>query len=505
MPRPLSRQCVVLIVLALCFNGAWAQTTVPDSDSRAQLGQLRNQLAATQTQLDDAKTQIGQLRAELEQMKSQLGLASAAQKSTDESGAYPTLQNALNESKPENATTEDAQILAARVDEQAQIKVESASRYKVRLSGLILMNTYANAGTVDMSDMPNLAFAKQAGANGGDFGATLRQTQLGLEVDGPRLAGAATGGDLQADFFGGFPDVNYGVTSGLFRLRIARGYLDWGHTKIVAGQDEPFFSPLSPTSYASLGEPPLAWAGNLWVWTPQIRVEHTWDISDNSKLGMQFGILDALTEQDPPDQFKRVPTPGEASRIPAFGWHGSWSSKLFGRNAGVGIGSYYSRQTFTFDRHVDGWGAMVDYNLPLASKLIWSGEVFRGRALGGLGGGIWNSVVYSGTPGAATSQVIGLNDIGGWTQLKLVPVTKLEFNVAAGTDNPLAKDLQLFQYPSGTYFPPLNRNQAIFGNTIFRPRSNLLLAFEYRHLRTYFSSGTKQSADHVNLALGVSF
>src|SRR5581483_4554828 len=146
------------------------------------------------------------------------------------------------------------------------------------------MNTYANAGTVDISDMPNLAFGKAPGATGGDFGATLRQTELGLEVVGPQLAEAATGGDLQADFFGGFPDVNYGVTSGLFRLRTARGYLDWGHTKLVVGQDVPFFSPLSPTSYASMGEPPLAWAGNLWVWTPQIRIEHTWDLSDTSKL-----------------------------------------------------------------------------------------------------------------------------------------------------------------------------------------------------------------------------
>ena len=496
---------VLLAILGVCFVAAQSQTNRPDSETRTEVGQIRDQLAATQNQLDDAKAQIQELRSELQQMKKQLGLSTEPPKPAEQSDAYPTLQDALKESKPEGAAAANDQILAAQVEEQAQTKVESASKYKVRLSGLILMNTYSNVGGVDVSDLPNLAISRSTPATGGEFGATLRQTQLGIEVIGPHLAGATSGGDLQTDFFGGFPDVNYGVTSGLFRLRTARGYLNWGHTRLVAGQDEPFFSPLSPTSYATLAEPAFAWAGNLWVWTPQIRIEHDWDLSDTSKIGMQFGILDALTEAEPSNQFKRTPTPGEASRMPAFAWHGSWSSQIFGHDATIGLGSYYSRQSFTFRRHVDGWGVMADYNLPLSSKLIWSGEVFRGRALGGLGGGIWNSVVYSGTPSLATSQVIGLNDIGGWTQLKLIPVSKLEFNLAAGADNPFASDIEFFPNPTGTYFSPLARNQSIFANSIFRPRSDLLVAFEYRHLRTYSTNGSKKSADHLNLALGVSF
>jgi hypothetical protein len=220
---------------------------------------------------------------------------------------------------------------------------------------------------------------------------------------------------------------------------------------------------------------------------------------------MQFGVLDPLTEAEPSDEFRRTPTPGEASRVPAFAWHGSWNSKFYGKDASIGLGTYYSRQSFTFDRHVNGWGVMADYNIPITSKVLWSGEVFRGRALGGLGGGIWNSVIYSGTPSLSTSQVIGLNDMGGWSQLKILPISKLEFNVAAGTDNPFASDIEFFPTPTGTYYPPFARNQTIFTNSIYRPRSNLLVALEYRHLRTYSSYFAKQTADNVNLALGVSF
>jgi len=499
---------IATFVFLLCFvrteAGALPQQG-NDTELRSEVTQLQTELAATKGQLSSAQEQIQQLRAEMQQIKSMIGAPGTAPQAAETAGTYPTLENALKESKPIAAPSEDQQVLAARVEEQAQTKVESASRYKVRLSGLFLMNTYANAGNVDITDLPNLTFPVPPNTPKGDFGATLRQSQIGLDVVGPRLAGATTGASIQADFFGGFPDSNYGATYGLVRLRLATAYMDWKHTKLVAGQDSLFFSPQSPTSYATLGEPAFAWAGNLWVWTPQIRVEHRWTLSDSSSLSTQFGILDSLTEQEPPDYFERVPTPGEQSRMPAFAWHGAWNSKLSGHDATVGIGAYYGRQAYSYHRNVDVWLASADYNLPLGSKLAWSGEVYRGRALGGIGGGIWNSILTNGDPSLPETSIIGMNDMGGWSQLKLMPAPKWEFNVAAGTDNPLASDIRRFPNPLGTYFAPLVRNQSIFVNSIYRPKANLLFALEYRHLRTYFLEPPKASADHVNLAIGVSF
>jgi hypothetical protein len=367
------------------------------------------------------------------------------------------------------------------------------------------MNTYSNIGHADVTDLPNLAFANASGQAHGDFGATLRQSLIGLDVSGPTLGGAATSADLQADFFGGFPGANYGVTAGLFRLRTARMHFYWGNTSIMAGQDTPLISPLSPTSYATLAEPAMSWSGNLWVWTPQIRLEHRFTLSDSSAFVLQGGIMDSLTEQIPPMQFNRVATPGEASKKPAFALRTGWTGKWLQRNASFGVGGYYGRQVYGNSRNVDAWAATVDWNLPLGSYFTVTGEFYRGRALGGLGGGIWNSVLYNGSPSSPIVRVIGLNDIGGWSQLKFAPLSKLEFNLAAGTDNPYASDLELFPAPSGAYFPPLTRNQTFFVNSIYRPRSNLLFALEYRRLRTYNISNTKQTLDHVNLAVGVSF
>jgi hypothetical protein len=102
----------------------------------------------------------------------------------------------------------------------------------------------------------------------------LRQSEIGFEAFGPTLAGARTKADLQLDLAGGFPPVPNGISSGLARLRTATLRMDWSDTSVVVGQDSIFFSPGSPTSFATLAIPSLTYAGNLWSWVPQIRIEH---------------------------------------------------------------------------------------------------------------------------------------------------------------------------------------------------------------------------------------
>ena len=89
--------------------------------------------------------------------------------------------------------------------------------------------------------------------------------------------------------------------------------------------------------------------------------------------------------------------------------------------------------------------------------------------------------------------------------MKVKPAGKLEFNIAAGAANPFSKDLESFAAARNYSFTALARNQTVLVNSIFRPRSNLLFGLEYRRLRTYGLTGSKNTADHVNLSIGVSF
>ncbi len=66
-----------------------------------------------------------------------------------------------------------------------------------------------------------------------------------------------------------------------------------------------FFAPSAPTSLATLAIPALSYAGNLWAWTPQVRIEHRVALSDTSSLSFQGGILDSLTGDTPDEGFDR--------------------------------------------------------------------------------------------------------------------------------------------------------------------------------------------------------
>jgi hypothetical protein len=135
----------------------------------------------------------------------------------------------------------------------------------------------------------------------------------------------------------------------------------------------------------------------------------------------------------------------------------------------------------------------------------FSGEAYRGMGVGGLGGGIWQSVIYNGNPDLPGTAVRPLNSVGGWAQLKYRPLTKLEFNAALGQDNALGYDFRFAPQIVGDYVFTTARNRAAFGNAIYHVKSNVVLSLEYRKLWTYRYTGTNDTADQVNIGAGVSF
>ena len=282
---------VWLTVMIACVPG-WAQQPAgAASDSvdqslatavqelRVQVQELRTTVAEMKSEAAQYRAQSEQLRKELENIRANAGGASASR--SDE--ANSTSQSTVTSSNPVTqriaSLEETTQLLQGEIRDQYQTKIESASKYRLRLSGLVLLNLFSNHGYLDNLDFPTYAASTNIYGTSQGFGATLRQSELGLEAFGPDLAGAKTSGEVQFDFGGGFPSAALdGINSGLVRLRTASVRLDWQHTSIIAGQDNLFISPLSPTSFASLVVPSLGYSGNLWAWTPQLRIEHslTW-------------------------------------------------------------------------------------------------------------------------------------------------------------------------------------------------------------------------------------
>src|SRR3974390_2489488 len=316
-----SRPSLVAAMALLLMTSAVAQAPQPTNDAASlasSLNQLQSEVRELKDLVQQLKLETTASRAEITRLRQQLEAQGAAAISANQAAPQVT-QSLEGEPSPVDLRIgqleEEQQLLNGKVDEQYQTKVESASKYRIRLTGIALFNLFSNQGTVDNMDVPELAYRQSGLSSSGSFGGTLRQSIFGFEVFGPQLMGAKSSGAVNFDVGGGFPNVSNGVNSSLVRLRTATVRLDWNNTDVVTGEEQLFFQPNVPTSFASLIVPALSYAGNLWAWTPQVHVEHRIAATAKSTVLLQAGILDALTGE-PPNYYTwyRTPQAGENAR-----------------------------------------------------------------------------------------------------------------------------------------------------------------------------------------------
>jgi len=515
---------LAVAAIVLFHSHAAAQhepAAVSTSSGDAAIHELQDQVRALQSMIAEMRSENAQSREEMRQLRQDLQTTRAllekpAPGQSSEMAAQPAAGHGEMSSSAnvENTTPleervqkleDSTSLIGSKIDEQYQTKVETASKYRARLHGIVLMNAFRNVGGSDNLDFPDYSLPTPDLVPRASVGATLRQSEIGLEIFGPTVGGAKTSADVQFDFAGGFPVTGNGVNFGFVRLQTASLRFDWEHTSVVAGQDSLFISPLSPTSFASLATPTFALAGNLWGWTPQLRVEHRFSVSDRQTITMQAGILDNLDWEFNYDSFERTAHAGEMSGQPAYGFRTAWSRPVQERPMSIGVAGYYGRQDWTWGRYIDAWAGMADWQIPIVSRLQLSGEFYRGRGIGGLGGGIATSVVFGGSPFLPYSPLRPVDTAGGWAQLKFQLTPKLEFNGVVAQDNAFTGNIRGFATDQNNFGLILGRNRGALGNLVFRPRSDLVLSAELRRLRTFPVYSSSSSTNQVNLSVGILF
>jgi len=338
-------------------QGAAPPTAQPTDAMSAAVRDLQEEVRELRNAVVELRSEAGEYRAETEQLRrelqasrgSNMGPEAPAAGAATVTEAPSPAQGVPGQDHLQDrvaALEESSQLLNTKISDQYQTKIEAASKYRIRLSGIVLLNVFSNHGSVDNQDFPTWAIGPGANISARSLGASLRQSEVGLEVFGPRLAGAKTTGNLQVDFSGGFTNTSDGVNLGLVRLRVASLRMDWKNTSIIAGQDDAFISPLSPTSFASLAVPAFGYAGNLWGWIPQVRVEHRFNLSEGQSITLQAGMMDNVTGELPYASFERPAQAGESSGQPAYGVRASWTRSIFGMPLILGTAGYYSRQNW---------------------------------------------------------------------------------------------------------------------------------------------------------------
>ena len=257
MTRDLTRDRLLginmLLALSLSRSALQAQSVAPSmpqaaapptADAQAtntRIEVMSKLLLDTQHQLEETQKQLNEMRSELNLLRAQQASAAAAPPTAAPSAVAEQV----------NRQQEEQEVLQAEVKQHNQTKVESVSKYPVRVYGLVLFNTFSNAGLVDEPDLPSMALPRPPGQSHGSIGASFRQTVLGVTANGPQLFGARTSADLSIDFFESPSYSYYGSTNGSVRLRRGDIGLAWGsvanteqsRNEVHMGVDAPLISP----------------------------------------------------------------------------------------------------------------------------------------------------------------------------------------------------------------------------------------------------------------------
>ncbi len=371
-------------------NGQTGAAPPNSQELNGKIELLTRSLEQTQTELARSRSEIEQLRAMLGEVLKRMDGAAAAlpgQAASTGTGVATAPAPAPEGAQPAaQISQDDWDLLNARVEEQRQTKVESGSKFRLKLSGIALFNAFDNSGNVDNLDVPSIAVPKFAGYPLGALGASVRQSIVGLTGIGPELFGARTSAELQMGFYGGLPSGYNATTSGIANLRIARVRFDWNSTSVIAGLDTPFFSPNLPTTYMSVAVPGFASAGNLWTWTPTIRVEQRFG-GAGSPFKVEAGLLDPSSNINyTTNNNLRTPSPSESSRIPTYAIRVSYNKKSEDHPASFGVAGLYSPQEFYGGYNQEGWAATTDWKFVLLPRTELSGQFFTGRGIDGFGG-----------------------------------------------------------------------------------------------------------------------
>ena len=388
---------------------------------------------------------------------------------------------------------EAIQRLQHELAAQAQSAVQSRLQNRVEISGLILVNGFYDGAKFNNADVPQWVARAQdtTGLPNSSIGGVLRQTRLGITVRPGRVLGGELSGDLQMDFYGGGDDVDAnGRLVSPPRIRTANVRLDWPHIGLLVGQEKALVSPQSPVSFAAIGYPDFAGAGNLWAWIPQARV--TLETGRAFRVGVQAAALDPLW--DPGAANTSAPDLGERSGRPAVEGRAyvDWGNEE--TESTIGVGAHRGWIATAGAGTIASQALTADARIVFAGVVTLAAEAFTGQVLNGLGdGGIEQDLGPQGQP---------VRTRGGWAQLDVRPTFAWEFGGGYGREDPTDGDLEQAggTLPAGARL----RNVVYEGHLHWRPGGGLLIGAEFRRFETSFPAGVLM-ANHVNMFAGVFF
>ncbi len=368
----------------------------------------------------------------------------------------------------------------SRIDELAQTKVEASQRFPIRVTGMALFNAFLNSKGSGGQEYPIFAWPGDQASGGG----SLYQTVLGLEYSGPQFLGGNIHGNVYMDFAGGSgTPFDYG-----FRLRTGEIEIEWADRSIMAGLESPIFAPREPASLAQVEFAPLSGAGNLWLWTPQVRFEQKIHFTDRTGVRAQIGAVQT-NEVAPYQQSGQSPEaarPGIEGRFEFY--HRFQGDAQDGPRIEIAPG-FHSSVTHVAGTSVSSNLFSLDWFTNPLPKVEFTGAFFSGQNVAPVGG-------LEGYTVLPTGVAIPVHSKGGWSQLTLAATSRLSFHIFSGLENGRTADLGYYA---------IGRNWVYGANFFYRLAPNVLLGAEVSQARTNYIDSSLRINNHYDLALAYLF
>jgi hypothetical protein len=276
---------------------------------------------------------------------------------------------------------------------------------------------------------------RAGGPVGNNFTLHPRLTRFGgdLLASSARPWGARIDGKVEIDFDGG------GSESRQF-LRMRHAYLraNWSHASLLIGQTWDIISPLFPTVNTAT----LMWnAGNLGDRRPQVRMTYVSSPIGDSGSGAQVtltgGVMlnGAVSLQDLDGDDVRD---GEASGWPMMQGRTGVTVPVGGTaTVAIGVSAHHAREQvgapIAGKTRFDSWSASVDYDVQVHARVGVRGEIWRGRNLNDVRGGIAQGV------NASTAREV--ESRGGWIELRTRVARRLVMYPGYSVDDPVDGDV----------------------------------------------------------------
>jgi hypothetical protein len=344
---------------------------------------------------------------------------------------------------------------------------------------MALFNSFMNSRGSGGSEYPTVAAAPGASS----AGATVRQTIIGLDFRGPKTFwGGQVEGDVQMDF----ATSNNTLAES---LRIRTGYieLNWGSTNLMVGLEKPIFNPREPASLAQVAVSPLTGAGNLWLWVPQVRLEHTLAFGSSTGLRAQMGVIE--TKEASPYSGSVFTGTVQADR-PGLEGRFEFFHKLDNDRRLEFAPGFHISTTHAAGLSIPSQVLSADWFFNPWSPVELTGAFFTGHNVAGLGAGINEGYAIFG------NNAVGIGAAGGWGQVTIHAVPRIDLHFFVGRESFSSRVLDATDVASNFQFG---------ANLFYRIAPNVLLGPEISQMRTTLFSQTIRINNHYDLALAYLF